>query len=202
MITTSLALLFAAAYLAGSVPFAIVSSRLFGLDDPRSYGSGNPGATNILRSGSKAAAALTLAGDCFKGWLAVWAAFALGFDALTAALAGLAAFVGHAFSIFLRFKGGKGVATALGALLGINVILAFGCLSVWLLVALASRYSSMASLVAAAAAPVIAVFVTGDLALAAIVLLIAAILAWRHAPNIKQILSGTEKKIGAGKCGV
>jgi glycerol-3-phosphate acyltransferase PlsY len=192
-------LLLAGAYLVGSVPFAIVSSRLFRIDDPRSYGSGNPGATNVLRSGSKAAAALTLAGDCFKGWLAVWAASALGFDALIAALAGLAAFTGHVFSIFLRFKGGKGVATALGVLLGIGPGIALGCLGVWLLVVLASRYSSMAALTAATSAPILTGLMTGSAALTLIVLSISAILIWRHAPNIKRFLSGTEEKIGAGK---
>jgi glycerol-3-phosphate acyltransferase PlsY len=187
------------AYLAGSVPFAIVSSRLFGIDDPRSYGSGNPGATNVLRSGSKAAAALTLAGDCFKGWLAVWAASALGFDAPIAALAGLAAFIGHVFSVFLRFKGGKGVATALGALLGIDPVIALGSLGVWLLVVLASRYSSAGALAATVAAPVLTGLVTGDAALTIIVLFIGAILVWRHTPNIKRFLAGTEEKVGADK---
>jgi glycerol-3-phosphate acyltransferase PlsY len=192
-------LLLAGAYLAGSVPFAIVSSRLFGIDDPRSYGSGNPGATNVLRSGSKAAAALTLAGDCFKGWLAVWAASALGFDALAAALAGLAAFIGHVFSIFLRFKGGKGVATGLGVLLGIGLPIALGSLGVWLLVVLVSRYSSIAALAAAASAPILTGLVTSSAAFTAIVLFISAILVWRHTPNIKRFLSGTEEKVGADK---
>jgi glycerol-3-phosphate acyltransferase PlsY len=199
MITLHLALLLAGAYFVGSVPFAIVSSRLFRIDDPRSYGSGNPGATNVLRSGSKAAAALTLAGDCFKGWLAVWAASALGFDALVAALAGLAAFIGHVFSIFLRFKGGKGVATALGVLLGIGPGIALGCLGVWLLVVLASRYSSIAALTAATSAPILTGLISGSAALTIIVLSISAILIWRHASNIKRFLSGTEEKIGAGK---
>ncbi|MDR1062657.1 MAG: glycerol-3-phosphate 1-O-acyltransferase PlsY [Azoarcus sp.] len=199
MITLPLVLLLAGAYLAGSVPFAIVSSRLFGIDDPRSYGSGNPGATNVLRSGSKAAAALTLAGDCFKGWLAVWAASALGFDALAAALAGLAAFIGHVFSIFLRFKGGKGVATGLGVLLGIGLPIALGSLGVWLLVVLVSRYSSIAALAAAASAPILTGLVTSSAAFTAIVLFISAILVWRHTPNIKRFLSGTEEKVGADK---
>ncbi|MDR2093160.1 MAG: glycerol-3-phosphate 1-O-acyltransferase PlsY [Azoarcus sp.] len=199
MITLPLVLLLAGAYLAGSVPFAIVSSRLFGIDDPRSYGSGNPGATNVLRSGSKAAAALTLAGDCFKGWLAVWAASALGFDATVAALAGLAAFIGHVFSVFLRFKGGKGVATALGVLLGINPVIALGSLGVWLLVVLVSRYSSMAALTAAVVAPILGGLVSGNAARTVIVLLLSAILIWRHTPNIRRFLAGTEEKIGAGK---
>ncbi|MDR0634221.1 MAG: glycerol-3-phosphate 1-O-acyltransferase PlsY [Azoarcus sp.] len=199
MATPSFILLLAAAYLVGSVPFAIVSSALFGLQDPRSYGSGNPGATNVLRSGSKGAAVLTLAGDCFKGWLAVWAATALGFDTVAAALAGLAAFVGHVFSVFLRFKGGKGVAAALGVLAGIDPIIALACLGVWLVVVLASRYSSAAALTAAAVAPVIAGLVTRSAVLAAIVLVLSAILTWRHAANIGRLLSGTEEKVGGGK---
>ncbi|MDR3212905.1 MAG: glycerol-3-phosphate 1-O-acyltransferase PlsY [Azoarcus sp.] len=187
------------AYLVGSVPFAVVSSRLFGLKDPRSYGSGNPGATNVLRSGSKAAAALTLAGDCFKGWLAVWAASALGFDAVIAALAGLVAFVGHVFSVFLRFRGGKGVATALGVLAGIGPAIALTCLGIWLLVVLASRYSSVAALTTAAVAPIVTGLVTRSMVFPAIVLALSAILIWRHAANIGRLLSGTEEKIGRGK---
>jgi len=192
-------LLLTGAYFLGSISFAIVSSRLFGLDDPRSYGSGNPGATNVLRSGSKAAAVVTLAGDCFKGWLAVWAAARFGFDADTAAMAGVAAFIGHVFSVFLHFKGGKGVATALGALLGISPVVALACLAVWLLVVAASRYSSAAALVAAVAAPIAAVFVTGRPAAAVAVLLMSVILFWRHAANICRLRDGTETKIGGRK---
>ena len=142
----SLLLLLVAAYLLGSIPFAVVVSKLFGLEDPRRYGSGNPGATNVLRSGNKAAAALTLLGDAAKGWLAVWVAARLGFGAGEAALAGLAAFFGHVFSFFLRFNGGKGVATALGVLAGIEPRIAIFCLIVWLMVAFTSRYSSAAAL--------------------------------------------------------
>ncbi|MDR1853738.1 MAG: glycerol-3-phosphate 1-O-acyltransferase PlsY, partial [Azoarcus sp.] len=159
-----LLLLLVGAYLLGSIPFALISSRIFGLADPRSYGSGNPGATNVLRSGSKGAAALTLAGDCFKGWLAVWVAAALGFDPVVAALAGVTAFVGHVFSVFLHFKGGKGVATGLGVLLGIAPVIALACLAVWLLVAVATRYSSAAALAAAVAAPIVTVLVTASVA--------------------------------------
>ncbi|MDR0716989.1 MAG: glycerol-3-phosphate 1-O-acyltransferase PlsY [Azoarcus sp.] len=193
-VQTSILLL--GAYLIGSVPFAIVSSRLFKLQDPRSYGSGNPGATNVLRSGSKAAAALTLTGDCLKGWLAVWGAGMLGFDPLTAALAGLAAFLGHVFSVFLRFNGGKGVATALGVLTGIAPMAALVCLGIWLLGAAASRYSSLAALAAAVAAPVAVALGSGDMALAGVMTAIAAILIWRHAANIRRLLAGTEGKIG------
>ena len=138
----SVLLLLVAAYLLGSIPFALVSSRLFGLQDPRSYGSGNPGATNVLRSGNKAAAAVTLIGDCVKGWVAVSIALKLGFTAPEAALAGFAAFLGHVFTVFLRFNGGKGVATALGVLAGIDWRIALACLAAWLLIAAASRYSS------------------------------------------------------------
>lgn len=199
MTTLLLVLLLIGAYLLGSIPFAVVSSRLFGLQDPRSYGSGNPGATNVLRSGNKAAAALTLAGDCLKGWLAVWGACALGFDTLTAAFAGLAAFGGHVFSIFLRFNGGKGVATALGVTAGINIFIALACLGTWLLVVLLSRYSSAAALAAAAIAPVATGFTTGSLAITLIVLALSAILIWRHAPNIRRLLAGTEGKVGERK---
>jgi acyl phosphate:glycerol-3-phosphate acyltransferase len=142
-----------AAYLLGSIPFALVSSRLFGLADPRKYGSGNPGATNVLRSGNKAAALLTLIGDCAKGWFAVWLALRIGFDATGAALAGLAAFLGHVFSVFLRFNGGKGVATALGALLGISPWVALSALGVWFAVVFITRYSSAGALAAAAVTP-------------------------------------------------
>jgi len=193
------ALLFIGAYLVGSIPFAIVSSRVFGLSDPRSYGSGNPGATNVLRSGNKSAAALTLLGDCLKGWLVVWAAGALGFEAIAVALAGLAAFIGHVFSVFLRFKGGKGVATALGVIAGIDFRIALASLGAWLLVALLSRYSSAAALTAALVAPVVTFFVSGSIAITLVILSISAILVWRHATNIRRLLNGTEGKIGKRK---
>ena len=193
------ALLFIAAYLIGSISFAIVSSRVLGLNDPRSYGSGNPGATNVLRSGSKTAAALTLAGDCLKGWLAVWAAGALGFEAFAAALAGLAAFIGHVFSIFLRFKGGKGVATALGVATGIHPGIGLASLGIWLLVVLISRYSSAAAITAALFAPAFTGIVSGNVATTLIMLAISAILIWRHLPNIRRLLDGTEEKVGKRK---
>ncbi|MDR2924662.1 MAG: glycerol-3-phosphate 1-O-acyltransferase PlsY [Azoarcus sp.] len=192
-------LLAIAAYLIGSIPFAIVSSRLFGLSDPRSYGSGNPGATNVLRSGNKAAAALTLLGDCLKGWLVVWAAGALGFDAAAAAFAGLAAFIGHVFSLFLRFKGGKGVAVGLGVLAGLHWQIALAGIGTWLLVALATRYSSAAALSAALVAPLATALVLENLAVTLIVLGISGILIWRHAANIRRLLAGTEGKIGKRK---
>jgi glycerol-3-phosphate acyltransferase PlsY len=151
-----LALLLIAAYLIGSISFAVVVSRVFGMADPRTYGSGNPGATNVLRSGNKLAAALTLAGDAFKGWLAVVlaAAFApaAGLDAQAVPAAALAAFLGHLFPVFLRFKGGKGVATAAGVLLGASGWLGLAVFGVWLGVAFTLRYSSLAALCAALAA--------------------------------------------------
>lgn len=195
----SLLILVLAAYLVGSIPFAIVSSKLFGLEDPRRYGSGNPGATNVLRSGNKAAAAVTLLGDCLKGWLAVWAATRLGFGPFEAALAGIAAFLGHVFTIFLRFNGGKGVATALGVLAGIDWQIALTCLVVWLLVALGSRYSSAGALAAAVAAPIAGAVFLGLSPVVAVLVAMSAILIWRHSANIKRLLAGTEGRIGGKK---
>ncbi len=199
MPTAHLLLLLAGAYLLGSIPFAIVSSRLFGLEDPRRYGSGNPGATNVLRSGSKPAAIVTLLGDCLKGWLAVWLAARLGFTPVEAALAGLAAFFGHVFSVFLRFNGGKGVATALGVLAGIDFRLAAICLLVWLGCAFASRYSSAAAIAAAIAAPAAGFWLLGGGPVIVALLVMSAILIWRHAANIKRMLAGTEGRIGGKK---
>lgn len=192
-------LLLFAAYLIGSIPFAVVSSRLFGLADPRSYGSGNPGATNVLRSGNKAAAAVTLAGDCLKGWIVVWAASALGFDAGVAALAGLTAFLGHVFSVFLRFKGGKGVATALGVLAGISLPVAAVALIVWIAVARGSGYSSAAALAAAASAPLTGFLLIDDALVVGVLMAMAATLVMRHAENIRRLKNGTESKIGTKK---
>ncbi len=194
-----LILVLVAAYLVGSIPFAVVTSKLLGLEDPRRYGSGNPGATNVLRSGNKGAAALTLLGDALKGWVAVWAATRLGFAPAEAALAGLAAFLGHVFTIFLRFNGGKGVATALGVLAGISGQIALFCAAVWLAVAFTSRYSSAAALAAAAAAPVAGLIFLGPEPTIAVLLVMAAVLFWRHAPNIKRLRAGTEGRIGGKK---
>lgn len=191
--------LLVAAYLIGSIPFAIVASRLFGLADPRKYGSGNPGATNVLRSGNKWAALVTLIGDCAKGWFAVWLAFALGFGPVAAAFAGLAAFLGHVFSLFLGGKGGKGVATALGVLAGIHGGLALVALSVWLGVAVTTRYSSAAALAAAATAPLAGLVLVGHPAVVAVLVVIAAVLIWRHAENIRRLRNGTEGRIGGRK---
>lgn len=195
----SLLLLLLAAYLLGSIPFAIVTSKLFGLQDPRRYGSGNPGATNVLRSGSKVAAALTLLGDSLKGWLAVWAAGELGFGIDQAALAGLAAFLGHVFSVFLRFNGGKGVATALGVLAGVDGRIAIFCAVIWLMIAYTSRYSSVAALSAAVAAPLAGLLVLGPQPAVAALAAMAAVLIWRHKANIVRLRAGTEGKIGGGK---
>lgn len=192
-------LLLLAAYVLGSIPFAIVCSRMFGLADPRQYGSGNPGATNVLRSGNKAAALLTLAGDCAKGWLAVWAATRLGFGGVEAALAGLAAFLGHVFTVFLRFQGGKGVATALGVLIGVHPLIALTSLLGWIAVAAATRYSSAAALVAAVLAPAAGAWILDPSPVIAILAAMAAVLIWRHSANIRRLLNGTESRIGSKK---
>ncbi|MEP7083713.1 MAG: glycerol-3-phosphate 1-O-acyltransferase PlsY [Betaproteobacteria bacterium] len=188
------------AYLIGSISFAVVVSKLFALPDPHSYGSGNPGATNVLRTGNKAAAALTLIGDGAKGWLAVFLAQQFGAQAgvepWTLAAVALAAFVGHLFPIYHGFKGGKGVATAAGIMLGIAPLLAAAALAVWLLVALISRISSMASLAAAVTAPMLAFYFLGNDARAWVFIPIALLLAWRHKGNIEKLLQGRETSIG------
>ena len=185
-----------AGYLLGSLPFAVIVSRAYGLADPRSYGSGNPGATNVLRSGNKAAAALTLLGDAAKGWLAVWLTLRLTADPAAAALVGLAAFVGHVFPLFLKFKGGKGVATALGVLLGLSPWLALGAALCWLLVALLSRYSSLAAIVTALLTAAASWWWLADPRISACVSMLCAILLWRHEANIRKLLAGTEGRIG------
>lgn len=192
----SLLALIVVAYLIGSIPFAVVTSKLFGLQDPRRYGSGNPGATNVLRSGNKFAAVLTLLGDCAKGWFAVWLADKLGFAGLEAALAGLAAFLGHVFSLFLRFNGGKGVATALGVLIGIQAQIAVFCAIIWLTMAYTMRYSSLAALCAAVAAPVGGMIFIGLDPVVIVLVVMAAVLIWRHRANIARLRAGTEGRIG------
>ena len=193
----------ACAYLLGSVSFAVLMSKAFGLADPRTYGSGNPGATNVLRSGKKAAAALTLFGDAAKGWLAVWLAQKLAsqsdnFMLLVAAVA-LAVFLGHLFPIFLRFKGGKGVATALGVLLALNIWMGVGVLATWLFMAVVFRYSSLSALVAAVAAPIYGLLLglSHEWVLASGVM--SLLLIWRHRSNIQNLLEGKESKIGSKK---
>ena len=186
-----------AAYCLGSVSFAIAVSRLMQLPDPRTYGSRNPGATNVLRTGKRAAAALTLAGDAGKGWLAVWLAQLYAPEA--AALAGLAVFLGHLFPLFHRFKGGKGVATAAGVLFGLDVWLGLGSLATWIVIAAFFRYASLASLVAALFAPFFAWYVSLSYDMLLVVASIAALLVWRHKGNIGRLFAGTESRIGAKK---
>ncbi len=182
-------------YVLGSLPFAVLVSKAFGLADPRSFGSGNPGATNVLRSGNKAAALLTLLGDAAKGWLAMALAGLLGAAPLGVAFAGIAAFFGHIFPLFLGFRGGKGVATALGVLAGFSGWLALICLGTWLGVAFVFRYSSLAALAAAAVAPLAAwPLLGGDMA--AVISLMSLMLFWRHRANIRKLLAGTESRIG------
>lgn len=192
-----------AAYLLGSIPFAVVSSRLFGLADPRSYGSKNPGATNVLRSGNKAAAVTTLIGDLLKGWLAVFLVQhfggRFGLEQGSVALIALAVFLGHLYPVFLRFKGGKGVATAAGVLLAMDPVLGLGVLATWILIAFTLRYSSLAALVAAAAAPMYAFFLWGSDVLLVAVGVIAMALIGKHWPNLQRLMAGTEPKLGANK---
>lgn len=187
------------AYLLGSLSFAVIVSRAYGLADPRSYGSGNPGATNVLRSGNKSAAALTLIGDAAKGWLAVWLAEHFGAEPAILASVGLAAFLGHVFPLFLGFKGGKGVATAVGVLLGLHWILALAATLTWLVVAFVTRYSSLSALVAAIEAPFVAWMLSDRADIAVPVALMSLMLVWRHAANIRNLLAGKESKIGAKK---
>jgi acyl phosphate:glycerol-3-phosphate acyltransferase len=186
----------ALAYLIGSLPFAVIVSKAFGLADPRSFGSGNPGATNVLRSGNKAAAALTLLGDAAKGWLAMFVVAKVGADGTTVALAGLAAFLGHLFPVFLRFKGGKGVATAIGVLIGLDALVALGAVLTWLLTALVTRYSSLAAIVAACVTPTLALAVHGIGAVSMVVGMMCLLLIVRHQANIVRLIEGTEGRIG------
>ena len=193
-----------ASYLLGSLSFAVIVSRLMGLDDPRRYGSGNPGATNVLRSGNKTAAILTLLLDAVKGWVPVVLALAWqgGPDGMVlAALCGLGAFVGHLYPVFFGFAGGKGVATAAGVLLGLHPLLGLGVLGSWLLIAVFFRYSSLAALVAAVFAPVWfwlggGLWWPAPLPAGLAVLLMAVLLIWRHRENIRRLLAGTESKLG------
>ncbi len=199
MTTTTLALI-VVAYLIGAVPFAVLVSKALGLADPRAYGSGNPGATNVLRSGSKLAAILTLLGDALKGTFAVWVMARWGSPAaLPIAAAGLAAFLGHVFPVTLGFKGGKGVATALGVLAAFSGLLALTCAVVWLVIALVFRYSSLAALMAALAAPIAAHLIIGASAITGACVAMAALLVFRHSANIKRLLAGTEPRIGKKK---
>ena len=197
-----------ASYLVGSLSFAVIVSRLMGLNDPRSYGSKNPGATNVLRSGSKKAAILTLLLDALKGWLPVAMVLAYGpeygLGPQLAALAGLAAFLGHLYPVFFGFAGGKGVATAVGVVIGVNALLALATVLTFAIVVFFSRYVSLASMVAAVFAPVFYLFGDGVawqasapevLSLAVMALL----LVWRHRENINRLLAGTESQLGKKK---
>ncbi|NML14974.1 glycerol-3-phosphate 1-O-acyltransferase PlsY [Azohydromonas caseinilytica] len=188
------------AYLLGSLSFAVIVSRLMGLSDPRSYGSKNPGATNVLRSGNRKAAALTLLFDALKGSAAVLIAQALaprlGWGDSTVAFAGLAAFVGHLWPVFFHFKGGKGVATALGVLLALNPLLGLATLATWLIIAWFFRYSSLAAIVAAAFAPFYELLIWGPSMTALAIAVMGLLLIWRHSGNIRKLLAGTESRIG------
>ena len=189
-----------ASYLVGSLSFAVIVSRLMGLSDPRTYGSGNPGATNVLRSGSKAAAILTLVLDALKGFLPVALVVrfgpSYGLGEWTIAGVALAAFLGHLWPVFFKFKGGKGVATAAGALFGIDPLLGAATLATWLIIAAFFRYSSLASIVAALFAPFWYLLTTGPDAVAIAVFVMGALLAWRHSANIKRLFAGTESRLG------
>ncbi|KQQ33698.1 glycerol-3-phosphate acyltransferase [Duganella sp. Leaf126] len=190
-----------AAYLIGSISFAVITSRLFGIADPRTYGSKNPGATNVLRSGNKAAAIVTLLGDGAKGWLAVWLAIRfqqpLQVGDATIALVAIAVFLGHLWPVFFRFVGGKGVATALGVLLGLDPWLGLATLATWLLVAFAFRYSSLAALVAAVFAPFYYGFLFGLEPQLLAVFVMSGLLIFRHSKNIGNLMSGKESRIGS-----
>jgi glycerol-3-phosphate acyltransferase PlsY len=188
-------------YLAGSIPFALLVSRAMRLPDPRTYGSGNIGATNVLRSGSRRAALLTLLGDAMKGWIVVLAARAAAMPEDIVALAGAAAFVGHIFPIWLGFRGGKGVATAAGVLIAFDWRLGCVVLVIWLAVAFLSRYSSLAALVAAIAAPLVAWYLHGSGPIFFATLAMAILLVARHQANIRKLVRGEETriKLGGGK---
>ncbi|MGD9774951.1 glycerol-3-phosphate 1-O-acyltransferase PlsY [Diaphorobacter sp.] len=197
-----------AAYLLGSLSFAVIVSRVMGLSDPRTYGSKNPGATNVLRSGSKVAAVVTLLFDALKGWLPVvlvrWFGAPYGLQEGTVALVALAAFAGHLWPVFFRFQGGKGVATALGVLVGISGWLGLATLLTWIIIAFFFRYSSLASLVAAVFAPFFYVLGSGvawyaDARVGVAIAVMAGLLAWRHRQNIQRLIQGKESRLGASK---
>ena len=198
-------LLIPLAYLIGSISFAVVVSKCMRLPDHHSYGSGNPGATNVLRTGNKRAAVLTLLGDALKGFIAVvLARMILGQDALTSSLNSwilcgvvVAVFLGHLFPIFHGFKGGKGVATACGILFGINWILGLATLATWIIVAKFMRYSSLAALAAAVFGPIYFVFLFGFHPMGIALLIVCALLIWRHRSNIRNLMNGTESRIGS-----
>jgi glycerol-3-phosphate acyltransferase PlsY len=197
-VASSLAIVLA--YLVGSLSFAVIFSRLMGLADPRSYGSGNPGATNVLRSGHKGAAVLTLAFDVLKGYVPVVVALLaqerFGLGGLTVALVGLAAFLGHLWPVFFRFQGGKGVATAAGVLLALNPVLGLATLASWALVVGFMRYVSLGSIVAAVFAPFYQLLIWGGGAPLLAIVPMSLLLVWRHAANIRKLMAGTESRLG------
>ncbi|MEO8040083.1 MAG: glycerol-3-phosphate 1-O-acyltransferase PlsY [Betaproteobacteria bacterium] len=189
------------AYLVGSLSFAVIVSRAYGLPDPHTYGSGNPGATNVLRSGRKSAAVFTLAGDALKGFVAVllarWLADDLGLTETDIALAAIAAFVGHLFPIYFGFKGGKGVATAAGILFALSAWLGLGVAGVWLIVLAVTRYSSGAALASSASAPILTGLILGWGPASVTVFVMVLLIFYRHRENVRRLLAGTENKIGS-----
>ena len=188
------------AYLVGSLSFAVIVSWAMRLPDPHSYGSGNPGATNVLRTGKKLAAILTLVGDAGKGWFAVWLAqkyaTEFGLSPTTIAAVAVAVFLGHLFPVFFKFLGGKGVATAFGILMAINGWLGLATLSTWVIIALFFRYSSLAAIVASVFSPLYCFFLFGFSAALPAVILMSALLVWRHRQNIRNLMAGTESRLG------
>jgi glycerol-3-phosphate acyltransferase PlsY len=185
------------AYLLGSIAFGILVSKLFKLPDPRTIGSGNIGATNVLRTGKKSAAIFTLLGDVLKGWLPVWLALQANLPIWLVAVIGLAVFFGHLFPIYYKFKGGKGVATALGIMLALSPLLGLAALATWIVIFMITRYSSLSAIIAAAFAPVFAWFLfPNNEAYIATVLIMSALLVWRHKSNITKLLAGTEAGFG------
>jgi acyl phosphate:glycerol-3-phosphate acyltransferase len=193
------------AYLIGSISFAVVVSWIFGLPDPHTYGSGNPGATNVLRTGKKAAAALTLLGDAAKGAFALWLARSLapefGVGDITLAAVGLAVFLGHLFPVYFRFKGGKGVSTAAGILLALDLRVAGVTLLAWLLTIVAMRYSSLASIVGAVVAPIATYYFLGWGAFACMATIMTVLLLWRHRANIGRLMNGSESRVRLSRGG-
>ena len=191
------------AYLIGSLSFAVIVSKLFSLPDPHTYGSGNPGATNVLRSGKKMAALLTLLGDAAKGWFALWLAqhyqTQFGLNEITLASVALAVFIGHLFPIFFNFQGGKGVATAAGILIAINLWLGLATLATWILMLALFRYSSLSALTASLFAPLCTFFLFGPTPYFFAALVMCSLLIWRHEANIRKLINGTESKVGAKK---
>jgi len=191
------------AYFIGSLSFAVIVARIMGLPDPRSFGSGNPGATNILRTGKKTAAALTLLGDAAKGWVAVWlaglAGAHFGVQILAVHLAAIAVFLGHLFPVFFGFKGGKGVATALGVMLALDPWMGLAVFATWLVVFAVSRISSLSALVAAVLAPVYGAYFTGSRVTVITLCVLTVLLLWRHRANIQRLLAGEEGRFAKPK---